>query len=111
MLDTPRFSEVYLTPFTEGLVPEIPPAHRWAAASPIAAMTTAHPSASRAPDRTGLCRAARIAPSRGKMVTGASYSSPNQPDQERTTAYRTSAGPDLQPDGRCATAVGDWKES
>ena len=95
----------------EGLVPENPAAHRWAAAHPFAAMTAARPDASSLPNRTGLCRAARSAPSRGKMVTGASYSSPNQPNRERTTAYRASAGPDLQPDGRRATAVGDWQES
>ena len=45
-----------------------------------------------------------------RMVTGSSFSSPNQPDQERTTAYRDSSGPDSQLDAHCATVVGDWEE-
>ncbi len=50
------------------------PAHfaadRWAATGPFAAMTAAHPVASRSPDRTGLCCAGRSAPYQCKMVTG-----------------------------------------
>ena len=34
-----------------------------------------------------------------------------QPDQERTTAYRTNAGPDSQTDAFSATDVGDWQQS
>ncbi len=34
-----------------------------------------------------------LAASQCEMVTGPSFSSPNQPDQERTTAYRDSSGP------------------
>ena len=48
--------------------------------------------------------------SRGKMVTGPGFSSPNPPDQERTTAYRDSSGPDSRSDAHCATLVGDWEE-
>ena len=50
------------------------------------------------------------APSPCKMVTGPSFSLPNQPDQERTTAYRDSSGPDSRSDAHCATIVGDWEE-
>ena len=45
-----------------------------------------------------------------EMVTGSSFSSPNQPDQERTTAYRDSSGPDSRSDAHCATVVGNWEE-
>ncbi len=44
------------------------------------------------------------------MVTGPGFSSPNQPDQERTTAYRDSSGPDSRSDAHCATIVGDWEK-
>ncbi len=44
------------------------------------------------------------------MVTGPGFSSPNQPDQERTTAYRASAGPNSRSDAHCVTIVGDWEE-
>ena len=94
----------------EGAVPKNPPPHRWAAAGPFTAMTAAHPIASRSPDRTGLCRAGRSAPSQCEMVTGPGFSSPNQPDQERTTAYRDSSGPNSRSDAHCATIVGEWEE-
>ncbi len=44
------------------------------------------------------------------MVTGPGFSSPNQPDQERTTACRDSSGPKSRSDAHCATIVGDWEE-
>ena len=44
------------------------------------------------------------------MVTGPGFSSRNQPDQERTTAYRDSSGPNSRRDAHCATIVGNWKE-
>ncbi len=86
------------------------PPHRWAAAGPFAAMTAAHPVASRSPDRTGVCCAGRSASSRCEMVTGPGFSSPNQPDQERTTVYRDSSGPNSRSDAHCAANVGDWEE-
>ena len=73
-------------------------------------MTAFHPVASRSPDRTGVCCAGRSVPSQCEMVTGPGFSSPNQPDQERTTAYRDSSGPDSRSDAHCATNVGDWEE-
>ncbi len=73
-------------------------------------MTAAHPVASRSPDRTGLRRAGRSVPSQCEMVTGPGFSSPNQPDQERTTAYRDSSGSDSRSDALRATIVGDWEE-
>ncbi len=94
----------------EGAVSEDPEPHRWAAASPFAAMTAAHPVASRSPDRTGLCCAGRSAPSQCEMVTGPGFSAPNQLDQERTTAYRDSSGPNSRSDAHYATIVGDWEE-
>ncbi len=44
------------------------------------------------------------------MVTGPGFSSPNQPDQERTTAYRDSSGPDSRSDAHCAIIIGNWEE-
>ncbi len=44
------------------------------------------------------------------LVTGPGFSSPNQPDQERATAYRDSSGPESRSDAHCATIVGDWEE-
>ncbi len=44
------------------------------------------------------------------MVTGPGFSSPNQPDKERTTTYRASSGPDSRSDAHCATIVGNWEE-
>ncbi len=81
-----------------------------AAAGSFAAMTAAHPVASRSPDGTGVCCAGRSVPLQCEMVTGPGFSSPNQPDQERTTAYRDSSGPDSRSDAHCATIVGDWEE-
>ncbi len=74
-------------------------------------MTALHPGASRSPDRTGLCRAGRSAPSQCEMVTGPGFSSPNQPNQERTTVYRDSSGPNSRSDAHYATIVGDWEEA
>ncbi len=87
-----------------------PAADRWAVTGPFATMTAARPVASRSPDRTGVYCAGRSAPSQGEMVTAPGCSSPNQPDKERTTAYRASAGPDSWADANCATIVGDWEE-
>jgi hypothetical protein len=83
---------------------------RRAAASPFAAMTGLGRDTSRLPYKTSVCRAGRSAPSQCEMVTGAGSSSPNQPDQERTTAYRDSSGPDSRSDAHCAIIVGDWEE-
>ncbi len=94
----------------EGAVPRNPPPHRWPAAGPFAAMTAAHPGASKSPDRTGVCGAGRSAPSQCEMVTGTGFSSPNQPDQERTTAYRVSSGPDSRSDAHCGIILGDWEK-
>ncbi len=57
-----------------------------------------------------MCGAGRSAPSECERVTGPSFSSPNQPDQERTTAYRDSSGSESRSDAHCATIVGDWEE-
>ncbi len=46
----------------------------------------------------------------GIPICGPGFSSPNQPDRERTTAYRDSSGPDSRSDAHCATIVGDWEE-
>ncbi len=94
----------------EGAVPKNPPSHRWAAAGPFAAMTAVQPVASRSPDRTDVCCAGRSAPSQCGVVTGPSFSSPNQPDQVRTTAYHDSSGPESRSDGHGANIVGNWKE-
>ena len=44
------------------------------------------------------------------MANGQESQSPNQPDQERTTAYRDSSGPESCSDVNCATIFGDWEE-
>ena len=49
-------------------------------------------------------------PHRAKWSRGPGFSSPNQPDQERATAYRDSSGPDSRSDAHCATIVGDREE-
>lgn len=72
-------------------------------------MTAAYPVASRAPDRTGMRGADRSAPSQCGVVTGPGFSSPNQPDQMRTTAYHDSSGPDSQSDAHSAIIVGGWE--
>jgi hypothetical protein len=77
---------------------------------PFAAMTGLGRDISRSPDRTGVCRAGRSAPSQCEMVTGPGFSSPNQPDQERTTAYRDSSEPNARSDAHCATIVGDCEQ-
>ena len=83
---------------------------RRAAASPFAAMTGLGRDTSRSPDGTGVRRAGRSAPSQCEMATGPGFSSPNQPGQERTTAYRDSSGPKSRSDAHGATIVGDWEE-
>ncbi len=95
----------------EGAIPENLGLRRWAAAGPFAAMTAVHPVTARAPDRTGVCCAGRSAPSQCEMVTGTGFSSPNQPDQEGTTANRASSGPESWPDAQCATIIRDCEES
>ena len=92
------------------LFPTNPPPHRWAAAGPFAAMTAFHPVASRSRDRTGVCCAGRSAPSQCEMVTGPAFSSPSQPDRERTTAYRDSSEPVSRSDAHCVTVVGDQEQ-
>ena len=69
------------------------------------------PSTSRSPDRTGVCCAGRSAPSQCEMATAPRFSSPNQPDQERTTASRDSSGSKLRSDAHFAIIVGDWEKS
>jgi hypothetical protein len=44
-----------------------------------------------------------------ELVTGQGFSSPNQPEQERTTAYRDSSGPESRSNAYCVTIIGDWK--
>ncbi len=73
-------------------------------------MMTPHPAASWPPIRTGVCRAGRSVPSRYEKLTGPGLPSSNQPDRERTTAYRDSSGPISRSDAYCATIVGDWQE-
>ncbi len=73
-------------------------------------MTAAHPVASRSPDGTRVCRASRGVPSVPGLVRGSGFRSPNQPDQERTTAYRDSSRSESRSDAHCATIVGDWEE-
>ena len=62
-----------------------------------------------APESRQLCRLDGK-PWQCEMVTGPGFSSPNQPDQERTTAYRDSSRPNSRSDAHCATIVGDWEE-
>ena len=57
-----------------------------------------------------MCRAGRSVPSRYEKLTGPGLPSSNQPDRERTTAYRDSSGPISRSDAYCATIVGDWQE-
>ena len=73
-------------------------------------MTAFHPVASRSRDRTGVCCAGRSAPSQCEMVTGPAFSSPSQPDRERTTAYRDSSEPVSRSDAHCVTVVGDQEQ-
>ncbi len=84
--------------------------HRRAAAGPFAAMTAAHPVASRSPDGTGVCCAGRSVPPQCEMVTGPGFSPLNQPDQKRATASRDGPGPNSRSDAHCATIVGNWEE-
>ncbi len=44
------------------------------------------------------------------MANGQESQSPNQPDQERTTAYRDSSVPESRSGAHYATVVGDWEE-
>ncbi len=45
-----------------------------------------------------------------ETTTGQGFSSPNQPDQERTVAYCDSSGPESRSDVHSATIVGDWEK-
>ncbi len=76
----------------------------------LAAMTGLGRDTTRSPDRTAVRRAGRSAPSQCEMITGPGFSSPNQPDQERTTAHSDRSGPESRSDAHCATTVGDWEE-
>ena len=62
------------------------------------------------PDRTGVCCAGRSAPAQCEMVTGPGFSSPGQPDRERTTACRDSSEPISRSDASCVTVVGDQEQ-
>ncbi len=44
------------------------------------------------------------------MVTEPRLSSPNQPNQERTTVYPDSSGPNSRSDTDSVTIVGDWEK-
>ena len=65
---------------------------------------------------TQLARQDRCVPRRSKCALtvrngqGPEFSSPNQPDQERTMACRDSSGPESRSDAHCATIVGGWEE-
>ena len=54
----------------------------------------------------GLYRESRGAPSAPGLFSGSGFRSPNQPDQERTAAYRDSSGPNSGSDAPRATIVG-----
>ena len=41
---------------------------------------------------------------------GSGFSSPNQPDQVRTTAYHDGSGPDSRSDAHSAITVGGWEK-
>ena len=73
-------------------------------------MTAAHPGAFRSLDRTGVCGAGRSPPSQREIVTRPGFPSPNQPDRERTTAYRDSPEPDSSSDAHYVTIIGDCDE-
>ena len=84
---------------------------RRAAASPFAAMTGLDRDTSRDRPTGQVCAVqVEVRPLLCGMVTGPGFSSRNQSDQERTTAYRDGAAPGLHSDIHCATNVGDWKE-
>ena len=57
-----------------------------------------------------MCCAGRSAPSQCGVVTGSGFSSPNQPDQVRTTAYHDGSGPDSRSDAHSAIIVGGWEK-
>ena len=76
----------------EGAVPKNPPSHRWAAAGPCAGRPT-----------TGRIQCAIPAARSG-------FSSPNQPDQVRTTAYHDGSGPNSRSDAHSAIIVGGWEK-
>ena len=94
--------------FSDGTVPKNPPPRGWAAACPFTAMTAAHPVVSRLPDRTDVCCVGRSEPSKFGVVIGPGFSSPNQPDQVRTTAYHDSSGLVSRSDVYSAIIVGVW---
>ncbi len=102
----------------EGAVANNPPSRRGAAAGPCAAMTAVHPVASRSarPARCVLRRSkcALTAPSQCPDCAPTvrkghwpDFLSPDQPDRERTTAYRDSSGPNSRSNALCATILGD----
>ncbi len=57
-----------------------------------------------------MCCTRWSTPSLCEMVTGPGFSSPNQPGQVWTTAYRVSSGPNSRSDAHCDTILGDWDE-
>ncbi len=67
-------------------------------------------------ERLQVARQDRCVPRRSKWALtlrkghGPRFSSPNQPDQERTTAYRDNSGPNSRSDAHCSTIVGNCEE-
>ncbi len=57
-----------------------------------------------------MCGAGRSPPSQREIVTRPGFPSPNQPDRERTTAYRDSPEPDSSSDAHYVTIIGDCDE-
>jgi len=57
-----------------------------------------------------VCCTGRSAPSQCGVGATPGFSSPIQPVQERTTAYRDSSGPKSCSDAHRATIVGNWEE-
>ena len=60
--------------------------------------------------RIGCTAQVEVCARNGKRVTGPGFSSTNQPDQERTTVYRDSSGPNSRSDAHYATILGDWEK-
>ena len=66
-----------------------------------------------AEDRAALMRACAGTWRRdvfSNAVTWPGFSSPNQPEQKRTTAYGDSSGPESRSGAHCARIVGEWEE-
>ena len=57
-----------------------------------------------------MCCAGRSAPALCGVVTGPGFSSPNRPDQVRTTAYHDSSRPDSWSDDHPAIIIGGWEK-